>query len=116
MKYYVVEDGALTETSAQHYEQWMLHEGKQYILPNVELEKDGFLYTMETLYRGAMDEGESLTPFVLLFFKDHAQTKQRKIKSGDLDSEVEFFEAFDKLVERRKEVTALFKKGIFPEV
>ena len=97
MRYYVYNNSTLEEVSDEQYETWMEIVSKKYKLPDFAVIINGDFYGLETMYHGAIDKGEEVLPFVLLYFEDIATIKEDMI-TIDMDANsIDYFATFEEL-------------------
>lgn len=97
MKFYIYENQRLKIVSDIDYERWMETNSHHYILPEYSTIVDGTNYGLETIYDGAIDKGESVYPFILLYFEDIPTVKVEGIKINMEANSVQYFETFKEL-------------------
>lgn len=110
MNYFIIQNDEFKKVDSIAYENWMEDESRKYILPEYYELVEGRKQGLETMYQGAVDDGEGLYPFVLLIFDDNPE-----LTENENEPEIEYFERFDQLEKRYNEVINDLQKKIMAE-
>lgn len=113
MRYFLYEDGKTWEIPETSYEFWHEKNASKFKLPDFEVSDGKYVYSVETMYQGAIDAGEAILPFILIMFRDKLVISGEGITQKYLKDIVEYYATFDELKENydKLKVKLESKKG-----
>lgn len=111
MRYFIYENQELKEVTDEEYNSWALPEELK--LPDIEIEHEGFLFSLEMMFYGCFDEYDGLYPWVLICFKDELQIGKRRIIRKPLEHEEEYFATYGEMFLRREKLIKEMSEGTF---
>lgn len=104
MRYYIIKDNQVCEVPETSYDYWHKNYASNYKLPDFAIPKDDFVYSVETMFKGAIDVDEEVLPFILFYFKDELLFIEGGVKSVCREDTIEHFSTFEELEKRYFEI------------
>lgn len=112
MRYYIYENDKAKGVAESEYEAWLSLEKEKYVFEDYAVLIDGNQYSIETIYQGAIDKGEGVYPFILLYFEDVFQIEDDGLKVDHDNDKIEYFETFEEMKQRREELIKTIEEKI----
>jgi len=97
MRYFIFENNQTREVQDIAYEIWHKESASRYMLPDYEIVTEDFIYSVETMYQGAIDKGEAVLPFILICFEDELKIYPDKVKQEPHEEKIEYYATFEEL-------------------
>src|SRR5688572_23948719 len=99
MHYYMYQNGKTLEISETSYELWYNKNANKYQLPTFEVSDGKYVYSIETMYQGAIGTGEEALPFLLIMFRDKLVINSEGVKQKNKKDLIEYYATFEELKE-----------------
>ena len=100
MKYFIYENNKLKKVKRSVYEQWIRCEGGFYVLPDYTILIDENLYSIETVFAGAVDDDEDALPFVICRIDSELELRKDGVSFKTVSDSVEYFANYESLSNR----------------
>jgi hypothetical protein len=107
MKYFVYNGNGLEPTTSKGYDKWMAEEWQFYKLPDYYTSIEDFVYSIETIYVGAIDKDEEAKPFIIQIFKDELVLSEQGVSREYRQDRTEYFNSFDDYYEYYQQLLKL---------
>ena len=112
MRYFIYSDIEITEVGANTYEFWHEQNSENFKLPDFEITVEETVYSMETMYHGAIDKDEDILPFVIFYFEDNLVLTEEGIKREYFRDEIFYFKTFEEMHEKYSEIVVTLSAKI----
>jgi len=104
MKYYIYKNKQLKKVKRYEYEEWISQEQMFLTLPDYRLMIDEKLYSIETVYAGAVDDEEDALPFVLCRIESELELRTDGVGFKTTSDVVLYFANYEALHKRYTEL------------